>query len=281
MRKKCLFLLLLIISIFLLGCDSKNQDANEKENEVIEETTINKETEEDTVPEPKEEIKTEEKKEPEKVETKITKNMNNRINTFLKVFPSKYYKVTSNNVDEMDILFVSYYIASDYFHKDTNTGKELKKAVEETFGKNIKYSNKNIDFIYTDETVAFYDKKTDKYTYNVETSHGYYSIRTYDYEISRKRENNKIKVKIKRVYYGCPDICVITEIYRDPDVKKQYKIEDKYLLKGDFCGTDENGNELCEIDVEKYIKDHKNDIPTLTFEFELENNIPVFKRVYR
>lgn len=217
----------------------------------------------------------------EEPETNITKEMNDKIDLFLKIFPYKYTNVTSKNVSEKDKMFMGFYIASETYYKDYVSRDELNKSILETFGKHTKYNDKDIMSIFTDETIAFYDKDKGQYTYNVDTAHGVCSITGDDYEISRTRRNNYITVKLKRVYYGMCDVGIVTEIYKNPDLKEQYEDTEEYARKEDYsCATDEDGKTICEIDTEAYIKEHLDDIPTLTFKFKLENDIPVFRKVY-
>ena len=204
---KRIILVLLIISIFLVGCDNKKADVKEDNYE-------------------KEEI----------VETNIT--------------------------DEINELHANYVLKDD-----------INKTMIELFGEKGEYKDRDIQSLFTNETIAYF--KDDKYVYNHDTAHGVMMVKGYSYEVSRERKNDIIKVEIKRVYIKCGDTCPVEAVYKDPEYKEKYDVPEKY------CIYDKYMPDFCNIKAEDFLKENLDTIPKLTFEFKLEGDNPVFSKLYK
>ncbi len=244
---KKMFLILLIITIFLLiGCGNKEENSNSKDKP-------NKE---------------------EKIETKITEDMNTKIDRFINELQLKYTNISLDELPENEKLYYAFRVASNGFREDYVLKEDIRKTMIELYGANIDYNDQDIKSIFTDETVAFF--KNGKYVYNYDTAHGVIMVKGYTQEISRKRKNDVIEVKVKRVFINCGgDVCPVDALYKDPEYKEKIDVPKKY------CDYDEYMPDFCDIDAEKYLKENIDEIPTLVFEFELENDNVIFKRLYK
>lgn len=243
--KKVLIILLLGLCINATGC-SNSAETNEKND----------------IP-AKEEI----------IETEISEDMNQKIDRFISIMQLKYVNITNDELSENEKLYYAFYIASNKLSVDSVNKESIEKEMFELFGSKVEYNDKDIKSLFTNETIAYF--KDDKYVYNHDTAHGVMMVKGYSYEVSRERKNDIIKVEIKRVYINCGDTCPVDALYKDPEYKEKIDVPKEY------CLYDEYMPDFCDIKAEEYLKDNLNNLPTLTFEFELENGNPVFKRLYK
>lgn len=246
-RKKIITIIAIIaMCLFVTGCNKKEE-------------TIKKE---------KENIKK------EKVETLITEDMNQKIDRFIDAFQLKYTSITNEELEENEKLYYAFYFASNKWTVDYVEREAVEKTMLELFGSNIKYDDKDIKSLFTDETMVYY--RDGRYVYNHNTAHGVTAVKGYSYETSRTRNNSIIKVELKRIYNNCRgDTCPVSEIFKDPEYKEKIEVPEKY------CYYDQSMPDFCIVQMEDYVKENLDSLPTLTFEFNLENNNPVFNRVYR
>jgi hypothetical protein len=207
------------------------------------------------------------------IETNITDEMNQKIDSFIKVLQLKYVNVSNEDLSENEKLYYAFNIASDGFHSKYVSKEDINKTMIELFGEKVNYKNHDIKSIYTDETVAYF--MDDKYVYNYNTAHGVIRVKGYSKEVSRERKNDVIKVEIKRVYMDCGDTCPVFAIYKDPEYKEEYDVSEKYWFNNCYMC------ESYEINVEDYVRDNLDTIPTLILEFKLEGDNPVFSRLYK
>ena len=241
---KRIILVLLIIGIFLVGCDNKKADVKEDNYE-------------------KEEI----------VETNITDEINQKIDRFIKALQLKYVNISNKELSENEKLYYAFYIASNELHANYVLKDDINKTMIELFGENVEYKDRDIQSLFTNETIAYF--KDDKYVYNHDTAHGVMMVKGYSYEVSRERKNDIIKVEIKRVYINCGDTCPVDAVYKDPEYKEKYDVPEKY------CIYDKYMPDFCDIKADDFLKENLDAIPKLTFEFKLEGDNPVFSKLYK
>lgn len=244
--KKVLIILLLGLCISVAGCNNTSE-TNEKNDVPVKE---------------------------EKIETEISEDMNQKIDRFISIMQLKYVNITNDELSENEKLYYVFYIASNKLSVDSVNKESIEKEMFELYGSKVEYNDRDIKSLFTNETIAYY--KNDKYVYNHDTAHGVMRVKGYSYEVSRERKNDIIKVELKRVYINCGgDVCPVDALYKDPEYKEKIDVPKEY------CLYDEYMPDFCDIKAEEYLKDNLNNLPTLTFEFELENGNPVFSRVYK
>ena len=213
-------------------------------------------------------------KEIEIIETEITEDMNNKIDRFIEVFQYKYIDIFEYELPTNEKMYYAFVLSKKANSKNVVSRDDLNNMMIELFGQKVEYSDENIKSIFTDETIAYY--KDDNYFYNVDTSHGVPMVRANSYEVSRTRKNSRIVVELKRVYIKCGgDVCPVANLYKDPEYKEEYDVPKKY------CVIDEYNPNFCDINVEEYLNDNYKDIISLYYEFEIEDNNIIFKRIYR
>ena len=229
--------------------------------------------------ETKEEEKKEEKKEETKKEEKtISKDMNKLIDFFINNFNSTYTDITNKKLSDNDKLYMAYKYVGDGYSNTTKS--EIEKNVYKFFGKDTKYTNADIKFIYTGEVMVKYDSSKGTYTWDSSSAHGYSAPLGFSYEISRKYYDDTIEVRLKRVYYLTRDTGPIEKIYSDPELKKEIEVSKKYYSEMPGCEDCAEEDKVYGISVEDYLKGEQDNIDTVVFEFKVEDNNPVFSRVY-
>ena len=159
---------------------------------------------------------------------------------------------------------------TDYFENEIVTQEELKESMIKLLGNNTTYTDETIrSLYYPEERVAIYDKNKQTYTYTSETAHGHTAAEILYYIDSYKFNGEILLVTTYRLYYLHGDIGPVTEIYKDYDLKTKIEVDNKYCMK-------EYGDDICAIDYETYIKEHKNNAERVTYTFNLSNNYPTF-----
>ena len=220
--------------------------------------------------------KEEKKEETNKEENTISKDMNKLIDFFIENFNSTYTDITNKKLSDNDKLYMAYKYVGDGYSNTTKS--EIEKNVYTFFGKDTKYSNADIKFIYTGEVMVKYDSSKGTYTWDSSSAHGYSAPLGFSYEVSRKYYDDTIEVRLKRVYYLTMDVGPIEKIYSDPELKKEIDVPEKYVSDINDCADCEE--KVYSISVEDYLKGEQDSIDTVVFEFKVEDNNPVFSRVY-
>ena len=216
--------------------------------------------------------KIEENKEETVEDATLTEKDRQIIEEIMRYIPSKYTKVKANDFTNQEKLNIAFYLYQKEtgWSNETITEKEIKDTMAKVLGSNTTYTDETIKSLYyPDETIAAYNKNKELYSYDSGSAHGLTAVLDYSYMDSMVVKGNKLTVTTYRVYYLYSDIGPITEIYKDFNMKNKIKIDKKYC-------EEIYDDDLCDIDVDKYILDNKDNVEKIEYIFDLNNNYPTF-----